>query len=579
MQDINLNKSSVNDILHETQAFFNDQGMSILGSSYVEVISDSKYREALVESLTDGMSADSAAEMSQLLNNAAKQTLTESLGGIAPLSSLSMPVIRKLWPKCSMKEAVKRCVASAPIFTISYTKPYLSRVTETGEERVELPRGAFRSGMNAAISDKIDNQYVVRETALTAGTFTKVFYAAEEENENAVAAVKTPLDAEYELVSAEVALSDAGTATKVVYAINEKIGIKPEIITDLRVATATVYDAAGEAIDIYKLNEDQKTYKYATEKAAVEKVKAQIIVRVDMHKAVAEIAILGTAATVVTKGHLSSEWNESGWDVSFDIARHDVRIGTGTHLNAPITIEYLQDTQALYNIDATAEVTDLMTNFFAQKLDIELVDFLLGCFLNRPAHKEFADYGKGVDHVLEFNVAPDAGFAGGPTLWREELKNVIGHLATNIISETFFTEGSFVIAGHPVDVALISNIDWQYKGGNGNVDGTRVSYDVGVLSGPYTFKVVQSLNFPRGGLLVSFIPSGDKQLTQCYYPYTFTMEKGYRSPNHSLVPNLVMTKRDTKFEFTPSTAYVHIVGNDGRGQFHGGNVWSNKFEA
>lgn len=566
MQDINLNKSSVNDILHETQAFFNDQGMSILGSSYVEVISDSKYREALVESLTDGMSADSAAEMSQLLNNAAKQTLTESLGGIAPLSSLSMPVIRKLWPKCSMKEAVKRCVASAPIFTISYTKPYLSRVTETGEERVELPRGAFRSGMNAAISDKIDSQYVVRETALTAGTFTKVFYAAEEEAANAVAAVKTPLDAEYELVEARVVSGE----NTIVFAINEKIGIKPEIITDLRAATATVY-ATADMTKPLEVTEELQT--------AIDAVKAQIIVRVDMHKAVAEIAILGTNATVVTKGHLSSEWNESGWDVSFDIARHDVRIGTGTHLNAPITIEYLQDTQALYNIDATAEVTDLMTNFFAQKLDIELVDFLLGCFLNRPAHKEFADYGKGVDHVLEFNVAPDAGFAGGPTLWREELKNVIGHLATNIISETFFTEGSFVIAGHPVDVALISNIDWQYKGGNGNVDGTRVSYDVGVLSGPYTFKVVQSLNFPRGGLLVSFIPSGDKQLTQCYYPYTFTMEKGYRSPNHSLVPNLVMTKRDTKFEFTPSTAYVHIVGNDGRGQFHGGNVWSNKFEA
>ena len=566
MQDINLNKSSVNDILHETQAFFNDQGMSILGSSYVEVISDSKYREALVESLTDGMSADSAAEMSQLLNNAAKQTLTESLGGIAPLSSLSMPVIRKLWPKCSMKEAVKRCVASAPIFTISYTKPYLSRVTEAGEERVELPRGAFRSGMNAAISEKIDNQYVVRETSLTAGTFTKVFYAADTEGANAVAAVKTPLDAEYELVEARVVSGD----NTIVFAINEKIGIKPEIITDLRAANATVYATADMTTPLEVTEELQE---------AIDDVKAQIIVRVDMHKAVAEIAILGTAATVVTKGHLSSEWNESGWDVSFDIARHDVRIGTGTHLNAPITIEYLQDTQALYNIDATAEVTDLMTNFFAQKLDIELVDFLLGCFLNRPAHKEFADYGKGVDHVLEFNVAPDAGFAGGPTLWREELKNVIGHLATNIISETFFTEGSFVIAGHPVDVALISNIDWQYKGGNGNVDGTRVSYDVGVLSGPYTFKVVQSLNFPRGGLLVSFIPSGDKQLTQCYYPYTFTMEKGYRSPNHSLVPNLVMTKRDTKFEFTPSTAYVHIVGNDGRGQFHGGNVWSNTFEA
>ena len=58
------------------------------------------------------------------------------------------------------------------------------------------------------------------------------------------------------------------------------------------------------------------------------------------------------------------------------------------------------------------------------------------------------------------------------------------------------------------------------------------------------------------------------------------MEKGngYRSPNHSLVPNLMMTKRHTYYEFMPCTALIAIENNDGKSQFNEGNLYTHKFQ-
>ena len=98
-------------------------------------------------------------------------------------------------------------------------------------------------------------------------------------------------------------------------------------------------------------------------------------------------------------------------------------------------------------------------------------------------------------------------------------------------------------------------------------------------SSTYVYKVISSLNFEPGKLLISFIPSGDKQLCQAYYPYSFTIEKGngYRSPNHQLVPSIMMTKRHTMHEFMPCTALIAIVNNDGQSWFNPGNLYEHNF--
>lgn len=573
--NLNLNSKTSSAVIHEAGEFFREQGYSVVGNGFGEVVGDPRLSQSYINALCEGIEdANRRAEMSQLLNNAAEQTLlNESLNGISPLSSLSMPVVRKLWPKCVMKDAMKTIVATAPIFTIAYTKPYLSKIDEKGNEiRKELPRGVFTHDADGAYETPYaaswgEDRVIEREIALAAAnTFGEAKFITEKDK-----LAKTPLDKELELV--EVRYTAQGSEKSVF--IGKKVGLEPVIIADIE-TPALPEIPAGPNETPPKVD-------------AVEAMKGQIIVRVDFANGLANAAFIGeipaglTGLKVVLRARKSSEWNEEGWDVMLDIARQEVTIGTGEHLNAPITVSYLQDVKALYNIDALAEIADLMTNTFAQKLDYELINFMIECFLKRPKNSAYPvsdGYHAMGEHLYRFDVKPSAGYAGSPTAWRSEIKTVIEHAATKLMAETYLQSGTFVIVGNPLDTALLKETDWQYKQGmSGNIDGTDINYTTGVFQGTYVYKVISSINFEPGKLILSFIPSGDKQLCQAYYPYSFTMEKGngYRSPNHSLVPNLMMTKRHTYYEFMPCTALIAIENNDGKGQFNEGNLYTKKF--
>ena len=547
MENLNLNlNKGADDVLTEAAGYFADQGYSVLNQGFAEIVSSPRLSKEYIEALTEGCNANDKAVMTTLMNNTCETILNESLGGIMPLSSLSMPVIRKLWPRVSMKEAIKTIPATAPIFSIVYTKPYLYRIDEHGvEHKKELPRGAFsQSGYDA----ELDARKIVKAVEILnaeVGKFVDVNFGAE-------------IDADFELVSVDIDADNDKqdeVSTKPVITktgiIGKKLGLNNEIIADVTVGGKT----------------------------------GTVIVRVDLHGGKASIAVLGitgkTKVTVNLVAHKTSEWNDVSWDVNFDMPRQEIRIGTGEHLNAPLSVEQVQDAKALYNMDAAAEIADIMTNVFAQKLDHEIINFLTKCFVNRPSNPEWAGLGNSEKHLYTFNVAPSAGYAGSPKAWREELKPVVDYAATALMQETYFQSGSFVIFGNPVDTALLTNVDWQYKGGtSGNVDGVAINYSVGVFqSGSYVYKVVSSLNVAPGKLMLSFIPSGDKQLTTAYYPYSFVMEKGtgYRSPNHPLTPSIMMTKRHTFFEFTPAIAVIGIEGNTGVGQFNQGNLFKNTF--
>jgi hypothetical protein len=133
-----LNSKTYGQILSEAADFFSAQGVSIIGRGYEEIASNPALFESYVDQLTEGCSADSAAEIAQLMANTNGNILRESsTTGIQPVASLSMPVIRKLWPAFALKNAIKTEVAKTPRFVVAYTKPYLFR----GEERIELPRG------------------------------------------------------------------------------------------------------------------------------------------------------------------------------------------------------------------------------------------------------------------------------------------------------------------------------------------------------------------------------------------------------------------------------------------------------
>ena len=227
---------------------------------------------------------------------------------------------------------------------------------------------------------------------------------------------------------------------------------------------------------------------------------------------------------------------------------------------------------ALYQIDGTKETVDLMTNVFAQKLDLEVLNFLKQSHLNQPTNEAFFndEVGfPGVDaYTFAFDCKPAAGFAGSPKAWREEIKPLIDHLAQKIKNNTYLQAGVFTIIGNPLDIQILANVDWQFRGGQGaNVDGVDIDYSVGTYVGANSYKIVASVNVAQGAMFVVFLPSTEKQKTLCYFPYSFTVAHNYIDPNRSRTPSIMMTKRHAFESVLPAVGLINIVNNDGIGQF------------
>jgi hypothetical protein len=565
-----LRQKDFNAVLLETSDFFKSQGVNIIGEGFKEIATNPALFESYVEALTEGSSADHAVVMGQLMANTNSGILRESsLSGIAPIASLSMPVIRKLWPKFAIKEVFKTEVAKTPRFVVSYMRPYLYKGTS---DRIYLPKGLVDNPQAALGMGKLKSDYVTAtiSSALLGSALSVNFGAANGGVGDSVVVENFGL----------VAGTDVGSATK-----------RQPLDSELRVVSVTLIDTAESGagapitlkVPTHRIDVTGSIFLSLTQTSAGAALASpiQVIVRADLVAGTALVASLGSvltiggksyeAVTVVVRGGVSSEFNEVGFSVGFDIARLDIDIPTGQHINAPLPIEALNDMMALYQIDGTKETVDLMTNVFATRLDVEALDFLKTSFLNQPGVAEFADYPSASAYSLVFDVRPAAGFAGSPKAWREELKPQIDFLGQKIKNQTYLQAGIFTIIGNPLDIQLLTNVDWQFRGGQGaNMDGVDVDYSIGTYVGANAYRVISSVNVPQSEIYLVFTPNGDTQMTYKYYPYTFSTEMGYIDPNRSRVPSIMMTKRHAFAEFLPAVGRITIVNNNGINQFNDG---------
>lgn len=551
----NLNEKSYNEVLTECADFFQSQGVSIIGEGYKEIASNAALFESYVDQLTEGASADHAAAMTQLMVNTNAGILRESsMTGIQPIASLSMPVIRKLWPKFALKDALKTEVAKTPRFVVTYTAPYMVK-GDKPDEKIYIPRGLKHdSDIKDHSRDGLRKEYTSDHVVeLAAGAAKVVDF--------------TKLD-DKTTVDAHVVIADTPSH------------IKKQPLDELIIAKA-YFGAGNDAVTAEEEKNPDNVIKIGKrlgiQGSAVYSFNGgQLIVQFDGENQKATFAAIDKAVKLTVRAGVSSEYNEESWSVGFDIKRQDIDIPTGQHLNAPLPIEALNDMMALYQIDGTKETVDLMTNIFAQKLDLEVLDFIAKSFGHQPGNEAFQDgsYGPADNFIFTFDCKPAAGFAGSPKAWREEIKPLIDHLAQRIKNATYLQAGVFTIVGNPIDIQILANVDWQFRGGQGgNMDGVDVDYSIGTYVGANSYKVVASTNVPNGQLFILFTPSGETQMTYKYYPYTFSTEMGYTDPNRSRVPSIMMTKRHTFHEFMPAIGCILITNNDGKGYFAPYSNW------
>lgn len=593
-----------NAVLSSLMESMESAGLHATGEGFRDIATDKNLFEAYKSCLLNGITdADDAANLNTILENSNRAMLNESsLSGIQPLNSLVGPMIRKLWPRFNLRGAVRTNIATNPVVTLTWLKPYMEFAGTDGKpQRVYLPRGLgihdVDNGMDATDFSK-NVRTVTADFSDDASAQVLDFWddswvkSNSEEAEGAVLASGSkikyqPLDPVMFITS--IALPVGSTATYGAMFKEAPLSADDELATSSNAITAVQVD---RRLGI----ENNATYNYKisgyTRKAGTAgtdygddyfeyvTMTGMVILQADLEtaKVTVIVAPFGSDATqsatfvdggalkpiaVTVRVRYSSEYNEQAPDIGMETAKKDLRIGTGDHINAPLPIEQLQDLSAIYSLDGVELVTDQMTKVFAYRVDKQIYDLIHRSFFAQPgAHDpEFEDYPDATKYVIQFDVKPAVGYAAGPKAWREELKPLIDNLASRIKLETYLDAGIFTVVGNPLDVQLISNVSWTFHSGDA-VDGVTVDYSVGTYQGMYTYKVIASQIVPQGWLYILFIPATVDQRTYDYWAYTFSLENGYRSPNRQNVPSVMMTKRDLVHAFLPAIGAIRILNND-----------------
>lgn len=510
VQQNNFIQDEFSNMLRETHAFFQqNERVSILGEGIKDILGDNNLFNNYVDKLTEGTTATEEENLRTLMENARLNIFKESTtANIAPIASLTFPVIRKLWARTALKNVVPTETVKSNAFTVSFNKPYI--IDEQGE-RHYLPE-ALRDPKNT-IGDK---------KRLTADE------------------LKLPLEG-HDLLG-DVGCSKATGDT-----------------VDINFAIASVL-FGEEEVKISpkdgKLDTNKKLYVEAELKDEHGSVtKSDIIFGyVDLARGTINAASLkGEATGIKIAGYVATDSHNRATNISFEIDKRDFTIGTGEHFEASLPIEFLQDAMATFQIDGATEVVDTLSNVISQKLDQEIYNFLTGVY-----------DGTNAKYLGEFDLHPSAAFAGQPKDWREEIKTVIDHFATKIKSESYAYQGYFALIGNPLDMMIIPNVNWSFNHTTDTQSGVEVDYNLGAISGQHRYNLVSSDLIPQGEIIMLFIPTTNKFMSVKYYPYTFNVVNNYLNTQRSAIPNIMMTKRHTIEEFLPLIGKIAIRNNDGK---------------
>jgi hypothetical protein len=505
-------RDGFSNLLRESHDYFKQtEKVSILGEGIKDIFSDSALFNDYVEKLSEGASATEAEELRLLMENARVNTFLESsVSGIQPVASLTMPIIRKLWARTGLVKVIPTEVVQQNAFSISFNLPYI--IDEEGEKHY-LP-------------EALDNEKSAVGNPRKSLT-TEV--------------LELPLD-EHDL------LGEVGCSKKTGDTVDINFAVSTVILGEEGVEVAIprkkgLLDTNG------KIYLDVKG-----EDAEGNELTDTVFVFVDCSNGVINATSLKNVAKgIKIKGYVASDAHNRATNVSFEIKKRECTIGTGEHFEASLPLEFLQDAMAMYKIDGTTEVVDVLSNVVAQKLDIEIDDFITDVI--ESTNEKY--YG-------EFDLRPSASYAGPPKDWREELKTVIDWVATDLRSTSHAYQGYFAIIGNPLDTMLIPNVSWSFNHSTDTVAGIQADYSIGAMSGENQYSIVSSDLVARGTLKILFCPTTDKFMSVKYYPYTYNVVNNYLNTQKSNVPNIMVTKRHTIEDFLPLVASIKIVGNTGK---------------
>lgn len=516
-----VKRDSFSQNLAEANEFFaTTYKTNVIGSDFASVITNENLYSQYVARLTEGFRDDKmASQVETLLENAREEILSETaLSGIQPFHSLTVPMLVKLWARLTLTQAIPTEPTKTPAFTVPYVKPFM---LDVDGNRIELPEGINN------IPEKAIGLVKLKEAVtLTSGKTTNydLFTGVTKKRDGI-----DEIDRNFNVVS--IKYPDAK---------GEEVALDRNSIT----AGSTRVDDKGNIF--FKVKYEDKTVTTTIHEDSVFGHVDFTTGKLDL------LSTKGNATEAKIRGYVSSEQHTTSIQVQLEIARKDIQVGTAAHIEGQIPVESAQDLRAMYDVDGASMITEIMTNVNAQKVDLDILEFL-----------EKTHQSSGAQFTKTFSVYPSSQYAMDPDQWLKGLRRTIDYVATSIKNQFKSYDSYFVIVGNPLDVDLIPNVEWTFRNIDGELNGIDVQYSLGAIRGSNHYRVVASDLIPQGELTILGVPTRNDYKSVVFYPYAFNVTDKYLNTRNAAVPSIMMTRRYTLEEFQPMIGKVKVLHNDG----------------
>lgn len=257
----------------------------------------------------------------------------------------------------------------------------------------------------------------------------------------------------------------------------------------------------------------------------------------------------GKITKVKFAGYLSNERNER--HITFDYAREERewKIEDGTRVNVPYSLEELEDTKALMQIDLYQKTYNNLSDYMAQMEDSQILSWLDDMFeqykgIEVPA-AEMLDWA-GWTYETAFDFDTTSITTALPCEYIEKmLKFKIDGVITDIADNAKMEDMTFVVYGNPRLIRFLDSVvNWVTRPGSTR-NGVKLDYGYGIMtSGDVKVQVVSTKKVNAkyddtdqvfDGLRIIPFPLSSEQFTFKHFKYTThiltAQNSAYRAPD------------------------------------------------
>ena len=539
---------------------YSNQGVNLITDLH-SVISSPTAKQQFISAVTESM-ADSPLftnpacvnsnfygnyvdRVDQLLSNTLDTIATESvMTGYAPIVAYNPFFLKKQWIDCVFKDVLMTEIPKTPVIEIGFERRYLKDLE--GNE-YPLPEALYDDELVKALMDASTGLNIKED----------------------------PIDIN---LCKGLSLIDPNYIPGVI-AGDHTVELTPGIhicgvqMTD---SAGTVHNIpANIGIDISTHNFVKGVIKYDVIDPATgevtETLTDELVGKVNFKDGkITVMSVNGVVTHVCLRGKTANRFNQRSLDVVRRVEKIEKTMPeSGPRLNAAVTIEDAADALALQNIDIIADNINIMGSTLANFEDAEIKQFLMNSFdAQKRGNAAGIMYNELGDNTMivegGFNALPYEGYGYTVPEWmkasREYFERIIGALKVKLRSSNVVI---IAVANPNLIRFLQDGINWVFSDDT-QISGVKLSYNFGIYtSAQDRVHILTSMRLSEDdGIRFVVIPLTQELITFKHYKYNVCIDRNYRHPLFSLVPNLMATQRTLNFEILPVQGLMTISGRE-----------------